>query len=128
MNKAIGACIATVFYLFSAVIQAAIVMCPDPETSSLKWGVPPKPWLVNPYSSHAPQSEENTQFVRANILIAGIGRGVVCTYRNSVGLYSIWWPVRIKSPARGDYNWIDTYGGFVCTESLAICQFSVAVE
>lgn len=111
----------------SFTVQAAVLTCPDPETSSLKWGEPPKPWLLNPYSPNRPQGEENTQFVRANIMVAGMGRGVICTYRNSVGLYSIWWPARVKVPAREEYNWIDTNGGFVCTESLTSCQFSVAL-
>ena len=118
----------TIFYLVSPLVQSAVVTCPDPETSSLKWGVPPQPWLENPYSANHTQGEENTQFVRANILVAGMGRGAVCTYRNSVGLYSIWWPVRIKVPAREDYNWIDSNGGFVCTESLLSCQFSLALH
>lgn len=115
-------------FLFNLSVHAATFTCPDPETSSLKWGVPPPPWIVNPFSANRPQGEANTKFVRANIMVAGMGRGVVCTYKNSVGFYSIWWPVRVKVPARVDYNWIDTYGGFVCTESLADCQFSVAVD
>lgn len=100
--------------------------CPDPETTSLKWGVPPLPWVENPYSPHSPQGEENTRFVRANILVAGYGQGVTCTYQNSVGEYSIWWQVLTKIPARVDYNWIDTLGGFVCTQSLTQCQFYTA--
>lgn len=100
--------------------------CPDPETTSLKWGVPPSPWEVNPYSPNRPQGEENTRFVKANILVAGYGQGITCTYRNSVGYYSIWWQVLTKIPARGDYSWIDTLGGFVCTQGLAECQFFVA--
>lgn len=100
--------------------------CPDPETTSLKWGVPPEPWVENPYSSHSPQGEENTRFVRANILVAGYGRGVVCTYQNSVGEYSIWWQVLTKIPAPVDYSWIDTLGGFVCTVGLTECQFYTA--
>ncbi len=100
--------------------------CPDPETTSLKWGVPPEPWLVNPFSAHDPQGEDNTRFVRANILVAGYGRGVLCTYRISIGEYSIWWPVLTKIPARIDYRWIDTPGGFVCTQGLSQCEFVVA--
>lgn len=100
--------------------------CPDPETSSLKWGVPPEPWLVNPFSAHDPQPDENTRFVKANILVAGYGQGVACTYRMSIGTYSIWWPVLTKVPARVDYRWIDTLGGFVCTAGLIECEFVVA--
>ncbi|WP_423202088.1 DUF3757 domain-containing protein [Legionella fairfieldensis] len=105
--------------------QAATVKCPDPNTSSLQWGKVPEPWFADPYSLNRPQGEVGTQFVRANILVAGLGRGAVCTYKNSVGFYSIWWPGRIKIPAREDANWIDTYGGFVCTK-YAECLFSVA--
>ena len=110
--------------LYSLVIHAT--NCPDPDTTSLQWGVPPPPWEVNPYSAHSPQGEENTRFVRANILVAGYGRGVVCTYQNSIGEYSIWWQVLTKIPARVDYNWIDTLGGFVCTQGLTQCGFYTA--
>ena len=100
--------------------------CPNPETTSLKWGVPPEPWEVNPYSPNAPQGEDNTQFVRANILVAGYGQGVLCTYRISTGEYSIVWKVRTKIPARSDYSWIETQGGYVCTLGLELCHFYVA--
>jgi hypothetical protein len=100
--------------------------CPNPATTSLQWGEPPEPWLVNPFSAHAPQGEEGTRFVKANILVAGYGKGVVCTYRMSVGEYSIWWPVLTKIPAREDSRWIDTLGGFVCVQGLTQCEFEVA--
>lgn len=99
--------------------------CPDPQTTSLKWGEVPAPWVVNPYSQR-PQGDDNTLFIRANIIVAGYGRGVTCTYRNSGGDYSIWWPVLTKMPSRVDYRWIDTLGGFVCTQGLEACEFSVA--
>ncbi len=111
-------------FLFSTISFA--YTCPDPNTTSLKWGVPPEPWLVNPFSAHAPQGEENARFVKANILVAGYGQGVVCTYRISIGDYSIWWPVLTKIPAREDYRWIDTLGGFVCIQGLTQCEFHVA--
>lgn len=109
---------------FSLITHASV--CPDPDTTSLQWGVPPEPWQENPFSANHPQGEENTQFVRANILVAGYGKGVMCTYRNSVGEYSIWWQVLTKIPARTDYSWIDTLGGFVCTQGLNECQFYTA--
>lgn len=112
------------FVQFTAMGHAT--NCPDPQTTSLKWGVPPDPWTVNPYSPNRPQGEKNTRFVRANILVAGYGQGVVCTYRNSVGEYSIWWQVLTKIPSRLDYNWVDTLGGFVCTQGLEQCQFYTA--
>ena len=108
-----------------AVVSHATI-CPDPETTSLRWGVPPEPWRENPFSSHPPQGEANTRFVRANILVAGYGQGVLCTYENSLNEYSIWWPVRTKIPSRMDSDWIDTLGGFVCVRGLDTCQFSVA--
>lgn len=101
--------------------------CPDPQNSSLKWGIPPEPWVVNPYSAHEPQGDDNTRFVRANILVVGgYGKGVVCTYRMSIGDYSVWWPVLTKIPARTDYSWIDAPGGFVCTQGLSWCYFETA--
>lgn len=100
--------------------------CPDPGTTSLQWGVPPAPWVVNPFSLNDPQGEEGTLFVRANILVAGYGQGVMCTYRMSAGEYSIWWQVKTKIPARSDYSWIETLGGFVCTQGLSLCQFYTA--
>lgn len=119
-----------------SLILAALIMpysvatyatsCPDPQTTSLRWGVPPSPWVENPYSSNSPQGEENTRFVRANILIAGFGRGVVCTYKISVGEYSIWWQAPTKIPGPVDYNWIETLGGFVCTQGIEHCVFHVA--
>lgn len=127
MNKVVFA-VLTLISLFSSGIQAQIVTCPDPQSSSLKWGEPPEPWVVSPYSPNHPQGEAGTRFVRANILVAGMGRGAVCTYQNSVGLYTIWWEAAVKIPSRQDYNWIESYGGYVCTESLASCQFSIAIE
>ncbi|WED41862.1 DUF3757 domain-containing protein [Legionella cardiaca] len=121
--------IITTYVIFASfTCQAAILTCPDPDTTSLKWGVIPEPWIKNPYSSNAVQGEEGTRFTRANILVAGLGRGVMCTYKNSLGDYSIWWPVKIKIPARSDYNWIETVGGFVCTQSVVDCKFNVAIE
>jgi hypothetical protein len=98
--------------------------CPDPQTTSLRWGEIPSPWIANPYS-RPPTGEEDTRFIRAHILVAGYGRGVSCTYYNGSGEYSIWWPVLTKIPAPQDYNWINTLGGFVCAQGLEQCQFSV---
>lgn len=111
--------------LLQASTFAMATNCPDPETTSLKWGVPPSPWIENPYSPNPPQGEENTRFIRANILVAIYGKGVTCTYRNSLGEYSIWWPVLTKIPARTESMWIDTIGGFVCSQGLIQCQFEV---
>ncbi|MFO9000849.1 DUF3757 domain-containing protein [Legionella pneumophila serogroup 1] len=115
-----------VLALAHASLSAYAHTCPDPQTTSLQWGVPPSPWVENPFSPNSPQGEENTRFVRANILVAGYGQGVTCTYRNSVGDYSILWQVRTKIPARADYSWIETMGGYVCTRGLNECQFYVA--
>lgn len=117
------------FYLFYGFIVSSYCFahtCPDPQTTSLKWGEPPVPWLINPFSAHDPQADPNTRFVRANILVAGYGQGVACTYHFSLGEYSIWWPVLTKIPAPVDYRWIDTLGGFVCTRGLNECEFVVA--
>lgn len=111
------------FIIFSCWTYAKPTTCPDPNNSSLKWGIVPAPWEINPFSANKPQGEEGTQFARANILIAGYGRGVVCAYHNSFGYYSIWWPVNVKIPAPIDYNWRNTLGGFECTDSLEACVF-----
>ncbi len=105
---------------------AAATTCPDPETSSLKWGVIPLPWELNPFSANSPQADDTTRFARANILVAGYGQGVMCTYRNSVGEYSIWWQILTKIPPRSDNQWINTLGGYVCTQGLEECVFHVA--
>lgn len=115
--------------LFTLQLHAAIMTCPDPETSSLKWGEAPYPWSVSPWNSTRPQGEEGTKFVQANILtIEGLSPGITCGYRNSAGLYWIWWQILVKRPAAGDYNWIEAIGGYVCKGPRQVCQFSVAVE
>ncbi len=116
------------FILMISSFVGVATNCPDPQTTSLKWGVPPAPWVVNPFSSNTPQGDDTTRFSRANILVAGLGRGVLCTYINISGQYSIWWPVLTKIPSRSDYHWIDTLGGFVCTEGLELCQFFTVHE
>jgi hypothetical protein len=113
------------FFLAQNSVVSHALTCPDPQTTSLQWGVIPPPWLPNPFSNNSPQGELNTDFVRASILIAGYGQGVLCTYRNSIGDYSIWWPVITKIPAPADYVWIDTLGGFACSQGLSQCQFEV---
>ena len=107
-------------------IQSQAATCPNPETSSLQWGQIPAPWLENPFSINPPQGEKNTRFVRANIMVAGIGRGIVCNYKNSIGYYSIWWPVSVKIPARVDYHWIESNMGYSCYESPEACVFYTA--
>ena len=114
--------LAAITLLFGLSAQAAAI-CPDPNNSSLAWGVIPAPWEANPFSSNRPQGEKNTSFTRANILVAGFGRGILCTYQNSVGFYSIWWQVNVKMPARVDNNWRDTLGGYECTGAIDECVF-----
>lgn len=101
-------------------------VCPDPETSSLSRGVIPYPWVENPFSPNKPDAESGMYFLRANILVAGLGKGVTCTYQSSVGEFSIWWDVMTKIPARNDNNWIDGLGGFVCSQGLEQCVFYTA--
>ncbi len=113
----------TALLLCLVTFQTSAATCPDPSTSSLKSGLIPPPWQENPFSAHDPQSDSNTRFVRANILVAGIGRGIVCTYQNSIGYYSIWWPVAVKIPARVDYNWIESNMSYMCTISIDACVF-----
>lgn len=121
MKKILLKYITLLFLLALSPVHAAI--CPDPNNSSLKWGEVPPPWAVNPFSENSPQGEIGTRFSRANILVAGFGRGVVCTYQSSAGYYSIWWQVNVKVPARIENYWRDTLGGFECNESLEACVF-----
>lgn len=114
--------------LVNTTLQAQATTCPDPTTSSLQFGQIPLPWQNNPFSAHSPQGEKGARFVRANILVAGIGRGVVCNYQNSLGFYSIWWPVGVKLPARIDYNWLESNQGYACSVSIEECVFYVAQD
>jgi hypothetical protein len=117
----------TIVSLASFTSQAAIMSCPDPQSTSLKNAIPPAPWAINPFSSNPPTVDETTQFEKANILVAGRrGLGILCFYKNKVGLYSIWWETLVKVPAAQDYNWIDTNGGFICSGTIESCKFSVA--
>ena len=111
---------------FSLVVQASTAFCPDPKTSSLQWGEIPAPWKISPFSQNRVQGDETTRFVNAQILVAGYGQGVVCTYRYSLGTYSIWWQtlVRIPSPPT-EWNWMATNMGYLCSNSIVDCAFSV---
>lgn len=113
-----------ILFLIITLSQAYALNCPDPNQSSLRYGIVPEPWVVNPFSDHQPQGERDARFVRANILVAAsIGRGVVCTYQNSVGFYSIWWQTNVKIPAPIDYVWRNTLGGYECTTNVNACIF-----
>ena len=116
-----------VVLIFSlTALQTQAATCPNPATSSLQWGQIPPPWRADPFSDHAPQGDENTRFVRANIMVAGIGRDIICNYKNSTGYYSIWWPVSVKIPARVDNNWIESNMGYACYVSPEACVFYTA--
>ena len=118
---------ALVIYAMMFNIYAAI--CPDPYTSPLKHGDIPLPWVLNPLSEHRPQEDEDTRFVRVNLLVANIGRGIVCTYQNSVGYYSIFWSVGVKLPAPQENYWrAMALGGFVCDQSISECVFYPAAN
>lgn len=112
-----------IMLLFSMGMAQASV-CPDPDNSALKWGEIPPPWQENPFSQHRPQAEEGTAFVRANILVyRHLGKGVTCTYKNSVGEWSIWLDKPVKLPTRQDIHWIDIVSGFVCKAARDDCIF-----
>ncbi len=121
MNKFILNFLFLSLFLSTPLVEAAV--CPDPNNSSLRWGEIPKPWEQNPFSENSPQGDPNAHFVRANILMAGLGRGILCTYDNSHGYYSIWWQVNVRSPLNTDYNWRKSLGGFECTYELNDCVF-----
>lgn len=112
----------TILFFSVATVQATV--CPDPENSSLKWGEIPSPWQENPFSEHPPQAEEGTEFVRANILEYGhIGTGALCTYKSSVGEWSIWLNKPVKLPTRQDIYWIETFSGYICHAERENCVF-----
>lgn len=110
---------------FSCVVGASTGFCPDPKTSSLKWGEIPPPFEVDPFSQHSVQGDATTRFINVQILVAGYGQGVVCTYRNSLGLYSIWWQTLVKIPSPENWYWMDTNIGYLCSNSILDCAFSV---
>ena len=121
MQKIILKFIVTAFLLSVFSTQAAV--CPDPINSSLQQGIIPYPWQLNPFSENKPRADEATQFVRANILVVNYGRGVVCTYKNSAGSYSIWWQTGVKLPAAIENNWHETLGGYECINTFDACIF-----
>jgi hypothetical protein len=110
-------------WLLLPVFQAQAAICPDANNSFLQQGIAPSPWLVNPFSENPIRGDLNTRFIRANILVAGYGRGVMCTYQNSFGRYSIWWQVSVKTPSPIDNNWRENLGGYECTGLLDACVF-----
>lgn len=99
-------------------------MCPDPSSSSLQSGSIPLPWVLNPFSAHEPQHHDEATFFRANLLVLGFtGRGVICTYQNRAGYYSIWWEVPVRKPVDASEDWQRTASGFECSTSLVVCTF-----
>lgn len=116
----------TIILLFSQMLFATPAVCPNQHDSSLRWGVPPAPWVVNPFSENQPYVDDSTLFVRANIVVATYGRGVICTYKTGSRYFSIWWSVLVKIPSANDNHWIDTMGGYVCADERADCTFYVA--
>ncbi len=103
-------------------VHASVLTCPDPLTSSLKSGVLPPPWLENPFSPNRPQSDDNTIFLNAAIMLrSDVGRGAICNYKNTVGIFSLWYPGYVKVPAPQDYSWINTAFGFLCSGVVADC-------
>ena len=113
------------FVFFVVSVNAMTAFCPDPQTSSLQWGKIPPPWEFDPFSAQHVQADENTRFVNAQILVAGYGQGIVCTYRYSLGTYSIWWQKLVRLPSANQWNWMDTNIGYLCSESILGCAFSV---
>ncbi len=117
------------FFLVSIAVfnQAAHAeSCPNPQTSSLKQGVIPSPWQLSPFSNPL-QTDKTTHFVKATVLeVASYGKGIACTYANSLGDVVIWWPVPTKTPATTDNHWIRIQGGYVCLNSPEDCVFYAA--
>ena len=109
----------------SLALNAQTAFCPNPKTSSLQWGEIPFPWELSPFSPHDVQADEKTRFVNAQILVAGYGQGVVCTYEYTYGRYVIWWQklVRVPTPTT-EWNWMDTNIGYLCSESILGCACS----
>lgn len=105
------------------ILQAQATLCPAPNNNFLQQGIAPSPWLISPFSETPIRGDTNTRFVRANILVAGFGRGIMCTYQNSFGKYAIWWQVNVKVPSPIDNNWRENLGGYECSGLLDGCVF-----
>ena len=106
----------------TSILQAQI--CPHPLTSSLYSGKVPPDWYINPFSNETPQAGI-ADFARANILVAGYGQGIMCTYRQRGSEYSIWQTGRVKLPSRLSPYWVETLGGYACSMSLDDCVFTM---
>lgn len=108
-------------------VMAVAMQCPDPQTSSLRYGEVPEPWQVSPFSPQNPQGEAGASFVKATILAYGaLGKGVVCTYKISTGNYEIWIQAPTKIPASTDNHWIEINSGYICSEGLSACEFYIS--
>lgn len=112
--------------LNSMISYSAVHLCPKPAESTLKWGEIPAPWQENPFSNGNLQPDNNLQFLRVNILVAGLGRGVLCTYRSSTQEYSIWWNTLTRIPDPTEPQWIKTLGGYMCSLAAESCSFLTA--
>lgn len=116
--------VGSIIFLLSGFAHAET--CPHPHHSALQHGAIPEHWEISPVSANAVQGEKNAQFIRANILTRGMtGIGVTCTYKISVGEYSIWKQVNVSVPLLNvDPNWRRTlYKMYSCTSSLERCVF-----
>ncbi len=109
--------------LLLPVIQAQAAICPDPMNSSLQQGIIPPPWELDPFSESKRIGDQATRCGRANIFVAGYGRGVICSYQSSLGSYSIWWQVGVKAPASVENNWHESLGGYECNTTFDACVF-----
>lgn len=96
------------------------VQCPDPHTSSLKDGQVPAPWVL-PAFSRPPNTRPST-FIQA-YLFTGSVPGVLCSYSNSLGNYSIFWSTTVQTPLTSP--WILSLDGYFCVQSLGGCSFMV---
>jgi hypothetical protein len=106
----------------SVITLASGLLCPDPNQSSLRYGVIPAPWEENPFSPNTPQGEQNTRFIQVKLLFLNrVGRQIVCFYKNSLGEYSIRQMVRCAPDAKP--IWIRVDEGYACRDSLQTCQF-----
>jgi hypothetical protein len=119
MMKSIAAMSLLILTSFTRLASADV--CPLPISADLV----PVPWQVFPTSIY-PQYEPGIRFVQVQIppqVISGVN-GVICTYRTSLGDYSIW-QQKFAKPSSFAYWFQAGKKGEICSQSISDCPFII---